>query len=169
MAFGLRFEGWDLISPSCIVDGFDVLITEPANLSRAERARFCAPKKKHAALKYVLFIHMRTGTILHCSSSYPGGACEAAIVQAEIGDQLHQGERLLGDSGYTLWPSRFLVPKQHEAGRTLNTIRATVEHSVGRVKSFGVLSTSSFRSCDYEWHADLTQLVCRIVNHKFTQ
>ena len=169
LSFGLRFEGWDLISPSCIVDGFDVSIEEPPNLSRVQRARFCAPKKKHAAIKYVLFTHMRTGLILHCSSPYPGGACEASIVEAELKDELVPGERLLGDCGYALWPSRFVVPKHHEAGRTLNSIRATVEHSVGRVKSFGILSTSAFRSTEYEWHGDLTQLVCRIINHKFSQ
>ena len=66
------------------------------------------------------------------------------------------------------WPTRFIVPKNvPQAGRKLNSIRAQVEHTVGRLKAFGVLSTSSFRSVDYDWHGDLTQLVCRLVNLKF--
>jgi hypothetical protein len=138
-------------------------------MSRTQRARFCAPKKRHAALKYVVFIHLRTGAILHCSSPYPGGSCEASIVFAELEDQLIEGEQLLGDSGYSLWPTRFVVPKKHAAGRTLNASRAAVEHSIGRLKVFSILSTSSYRSSDYKWHGDVTQLLCRLVNLKYKQ
>jgi hypothetical protein len=83
---------------------FFLPIKEPSHLSRAQRSRFCAPKKRHAALKYLLFIHVRTGAIIHCSSPYPEAACEASIVKGELSDQLLPEERLLGDSGYALWP-----------------------------------------------------------------
>lgn len=150
------------------MDGFDVAIKEPTDLCPQQRARFCAPKKRHAAIKYLVFIHMRSDMILHCTEPYPGGSCEAAIVIAELDDQLLEGERLLGDCGYALWPARFVVPKYvPQATRTLNSTRARVEHTVGRLKAFGAISTSSFRSNDYEWHGDITQLVCRLVNLKF--
>ena len=64
----------------------------------------------------------------------------------------HYDEFFITSSGYDC-----------ERTRRLDSVRSRIERRIGRLSTFRILSTT-YRSENYEFHADVVNVLCRMIN-----
>ena len=160
----MRWEDWDLICPSCVADGTDYAIFEPQNQPQRVRKRFFAKKTGGPSLRYMFVTHVESGRFLWVSRAFPGGTSEPLIAISALQDKLLPGERKLADRLFRNYHDTFITSPSYdcERSRRLNSIRSRIERRIGRLSSFGFLNTT-YRSNDYEFHANVVEVLCRII------
>lgn len=163
--FSERWRNWKVVSPSAIFDGAECPIKEPVNMSFTNRKQFYSRKCKGAGLKYIFAVHVETGYFLWVSAAFPGGASEPAIVIDNLGHEIIDNERWMGDRLFRNYKDYFIVAEAHdcEYSDTFNSIRSLVERRIGLLNNMGIFR-DRYRSFNYDLHQSLVHLMCRIFN-----
>lgn len=158
-----RFDDWNLVSPSCIADGFDCPILDPRIIPFARRVVYHSHKIGHA-LRYVVAVHINSGKFVWLSNSYPGATSEIAICRNELFPLLLPNERIMADRLFR-FSDRFLTATGTRCALTtwVNTVRSLVERRIGLIKHFRIF-TDRFRSPNYDLHCRFVRLCCRLIN-----
>ena len=155
-----------MVCPSCVADGSDYAIFEPRNQPQRVRKRFFAKKTGGPSLRYLFVTHVESGKFLWVSRAFAGGTSEPLIALSALQPQLLPGERKLADRLFRQYDDVFITSTGYDCERTrrLDSVRSRIERRIGRLSSFRILSTT-YRSNDYEFHADVVNVLCRIVNY----
>ena len=154
-----------MICPSCVADGSDYAIQEPTNQPQRVRKRFFAKKTGGPALSYLFVTHVESGKSLWVSRAFAGGTSELLILLSVLSPLLLPGERILADRLFRHHDDVFITSTGYncERSRRLDSVRSRIERRIGRLSTFRILSTT-YRSEDYDFHADVVDALCRIIN-----
>jgi len=136
-----------------VVDSFEQPIRRP----KYQQKRYYSGKKKRHTLKVQLTVDEATGKVIDVSGSVPGPRSDIKLIEeSEVLKRLPPGVGMMGDSGYQGMPGlsagRVCVsPRKKPHGRerpaedkvfnrALSRRRVVVEHTIGRMRRFTLLS-----------------------------
>ena len=154
-----------MVCPSCVADGCDFAIQEPSNQPQRVRKRFFAMKTGGPSLRYLFVTHVESGKFLWVSRAFAGGTSEPLILMSALLPRLLPGERILADRLFRHHDEVFITSSGYDCERTrrLDSVRSRIERRIGRLATFQILSTT-YRSDNYEFHADVVNVLCRVIN-----
>ena len=138
---------------NAVVDSFEQPIRRP----RYQRKRYYSGKKKRHTLKVQLAVDELTGKVIDVSGSVPGPRPDIKLLkESKVLEELPAGVGMMGDSGYqgmgAMGGERVCVsPRKKPRGqerpaadkvfnRALSRRRVVVEHTIGRMRRFTLLS-----------------------------
>lgn len=157
-----------------IIDGTERPIRRPQDGER-RRKDYSGKKKRHSK-KNIVLTEMATGKVLGLGATQPGSKHDKACVDAE-GYSFPKGSTLFQDTGFqgfapegasieqpTKKPrGKELSPEQKQENRLISRDRVLVEHSIGGVKVFHVVSTI-FRNIKEGFDDLVMETVCGLFN-----
>ena len=157
-----------------IIDGTDRPIRRPQDAQR-RRKDYSGKKKRHVK-KNIVITEKATGKVLGLGLTQPGSKHDKACADAE-GYSLPRGSTLFQDTGFqgyapqgasieqpTKKPrGKELSPEQKDENRKISSERVSVEHSIGGVKVFHVVSTI-FRNIKEGFDDLVMETVCGLFN-----
>ena len=139
------------------IDGSDRPIRRPQD-AEARRKDYSGKKKRHTK-KNIFIAEKATGRVLGLGATQPGSMHDKACADEE-GYAFPEGSTLFQDTGFqgfepegvnvqqpTKKPrGKELSPQQKDANRKISSQRVGIEHTIGGVKIFHVVS-AIFRPC----------------------
>ena len=160
--------------PKFIIDGTDRPTQRPQD-SEQQRRDYSGKKKRHTK-KNIVVTEKATGEVLGLGTTQPGSRNDKACADAE-GYTFPEGSTLYQDSGFqgyapegatTQQPTKKprggeLTAAQKEANRKVSAERISVEHSVGGVKIFHIVS-AVFRNLKEGFEDLVMEVACGLFN-----
>ena len=157
-----------------IIDGTDRPIRRPQD-SEARRKDYNGKKKRHSK-KNILVTEKATGVVLGLGATQPGSKHDKACVDEE-NYTFPSGSTLFQDTGFqgyapegasieqpTKKPrGKELSPEQKEENRKVSSKRVCIEHSIGGIKVFHIVSTI-FRNIKEGFNDLVMETVCGLFN-----
>jgi len=157
-----------------IIDGTERPIRRPQD-SEARRNDYSGKKKRHAK-KNIILTEKSTGEVVGLGATQPGSKHDKACVDEE-GYTFPEGSTLFQDTGFqgfapegasvqqpTKKPrGKELSPEQKEENRKISSERVFVEHSIGSIKIFHIVSTI-FRNIKDGFNDLVMETVCGLFN-----
>lgn len=157
-----------------ILDGTERPIRRPQDGER-RRKDYSGKKKRHAK-KNIIIAEKATGEVLGLGATQPGSKHDKACVDEE-NYTFPQGSTLFQDTGFqgyapegasieqpTKKPrGKELSPEQKEENRKISSQRVCVEHSIGGIKVFHIVSTI-FRNIKEGFNDLVMETVCGLFN-----
>jgi DDE superfamily endonuclease len=157
-----------------LIDGTDRPIRRPQDGER-RRKDYSGKKKRHSK-KNIVVTEMATGKVLGLGATQPGSKHDKACVDEE-NYSFPPGSTLFQDTGFQGYapegPSiqqptkkprdKELSPEQKEENRKISRDRVLVEHSIGGVKVFHIVSTI-FRNIKKGFDDLVMETVCGLFN-----
>ena len=157
-----------------IIDGTDRPIRRPQDSER-RRTDYSGKKKRHVK-KNIVITEKATGKVLGLGATQPGSKHDKACAD-EDGYTFPRGSTLLQDTGFqgyapqgaaveqpTKKPrGKELSPEQKEENRMVSSQRVSVEHSIGGIKIFHVVS-AVFRNIKEGFDDLVMEAVCGLFN-----
>jgi hypothetical protein len=157
-----------------IIDGTERPIRRPTD-SEARRKDYSGKKKRHAK-KNIVITEKATGEVIGLGATQPGSQHDKACADEE-GYTFPEGSTLFQDTGFqgyapegatveqpTKKPrGKELSPEQKEENRKISSERVFVEHSIGGIKVFHIVSTI-FRNIKDGFNDLVMETVCGLFN-----
>lgn len=157
-----------------LIDGTDRPIRRPQDGER-RRKDYSGKKKRHTK-KNIVITEKATGKVLGLGPTQPGSKHDKGCVDEE-GYSFPRGSTLFQDTGFqgyapegasieqpTKKPrGKELNPEQKEENRKISSQRVSVEHSIGGVKVFHIVSTI-FRNIKKGFDDLVMETVCGLFN-----
>jgi hypothetical protein len=144
-----RFEDWNCLQPSAIVDVTECPIQQPY-LNEWE---FFSGKKRRHTLKYEVTVHIQTGKLIWTAGPFPGSVHDLNIARSGFVLHLLPNEQVLADKAYIGSPY-FITPfcpactvAQKIFNNLVGRKRVCVEQVIKRMKTFCALH--------HEWRHEL--------------
>jgi len=175
-----RFDGWQRVTPSIILDTTRFSIEEPSPheatyppMTKSQLRQFRAGhfvKKYGACWKYEIGIHVSRSRILWARGPFRGAENDKTIFNSMLLRLLQPEERVLCDRGYIGAPQVVTLRQGniHSADEAvLNFHRQKVENLYSRFKDFGICSTR-FRGSMAD-HKKLILVLCQLLNIAFLE
>ena len=157
-----------------IIDGTDRPIRRPQD-SEARRKDYSGKKKRHTK-KNIVITEKATGEVLGLGATQPGSKHDKACVDEE-NYTFPPGSTLFQDTGFqgyapegvsieqpTKKPrNKELSPEQKDENRRISSKRVLIEHSIGGIKVFHIVSTI-FRNIKEGFNDLVMETVCGLFN-----
>jgi DDE superfamily endonuclease/Helix-turn-helix of DDE superfamily endonuclease len=157
-----------------IIDGTDRPIRRPQD-SEARRKDYSGKKKRHTK-KNIVITEKATGEVLGLGATQPGSKHDKACVDEE-NYAFPPGSTLFQDTGFqgyapegiaieqpTKKPrGQELSPEQKDENRKISSKRVFIEHSIGGIKVFHIVSTI-FRNIKEGFNDLVMETVCGLFN-----
>jgi hypothetical protein len=175
-----RFDGWQRLIPSIILDTTRFSIEEPSPhqatyppMTKSQLKQYRAGhyvQKYGACWKYEIGIHVSRSRILWARGPFRGAENDKTIFNSMLLRLLQPEERVLCDRGYIGAPQVVTLRQgnNHTADEAvLNFHRQKVENLYSRFKDFGICSTRfQGRMAD---HKKLILVLCQLLNIAFLE
>jgi DDE superfamily endonuclease/Helix-turn-helix of DDE superfamily endonuclease len=160
--------------PEFIIDGTDRPTRRPQD-SQRQRSEYNGRKKRHTK-KNIVITEKASGEVLGLGATQPGSRHDKACADAE-GYTFPEGSTLYQDTGFqgytpegatTQQPTKKprgkeLTPEQKAENRTISQERIGVEHSLGGIKIFHIVS-SVFRNIKEGFDDLVMEVACGLFN-----
>jgi hypothetical protein len=160
--------------PAFVIDGTDRPVRRPQD-KEARRKDYSGKKKRHTK-KNVVIAEMATGEVLGLGATQPGSKHDKACADEE-GYTFPPGGTLFQDTGFqgyapegtsvqqpTKKPrGKELNPEQKEENRKISSERVLIEHSIGGIKVFHIVS-AIFRNIKEGFSDLVMETVCGLFN-----
>jgi len=161
-------------APELVIDGTDRPTRRPQD-PRRQRSAYSGKKKRHTQ-KNVVVTDKASGEVLALGATQPGSRHDKACADAE-GSTFPEGSTLYQDTGFqgyapegatTQQPTKKprgqpLTPAQKAENRRISQERIAVEHSVGGVKVFHIVS-AVFRNLKQGFDDLVMAVACGLFN-----
>jgi len=162
-----RWDNWNHLVPSFLIDTTSVAIEEPYQYGW--ECHTAGHKGTH--IKYQIVCAIGVPRVIDFIDPWPGAANDNTISES-IKDKMVFGEVGIGDKGYRHDKYSWLVPRpgrkvqQDKNDKTFNykihAVRQTVERLIKRIKTFNVIKVQWRWSIDL--HIKCFKVICKLVN-----